>query len=228
MCETMAAVHILLVEDDHRLANLLVQRLIGEGHEAEAAFTGPDGFERLLGGGYDLAVVDVMLPGMDGVELTKRTRDNGLQLPILMLTAKDAVEDRVHGLNTGADDYMVKPFAFAELLARIDALTRRHVVRDGTVSFGPVTLEPASRRVIVNEARVELTAKEFDLLECLLRHAGRVLTRTELKEYVWDFSFDARTKVVDLYVHYLRRKLAAAGAGDVIETVRGVGYAVGR
>jgi DNA-binding response OmpR family regulator len=218
---------ILLVEDDRRLANLLVQRLIGEGHEADAAYTGPDALDRLLGEKFDLAIVDVMLPGLNGVELTRSVRDQGLQLPILMLTAKDAVEDRVRGLNNGADDYMVKPFAFAELLARIDALTRRHV-RDGKVTYQSVTLDPASRLVTVNGNRIDLTAKEFDLLECLLRHAGRVLTRTELKEYVWDFSFDARTKVVDLYVHYLRRKLASAGAGDVIETVRGVGYAVGR
>jgi DNA-binding response OmpR family regulator len=218
---------MLIVEDDHRLANLLVTRLHREGHEAEAAFTGPEGLERLLEGGFDLAMVDVMLPGMGGVELTRAVRDRGVQLPILMLTAKDAIEDRVLGLKTGADDYMVKPFAFAELLARVDALTRRHV-RDGKVSFGSVTLDPASRRVTANGTAVELTAKEFDLLECLLRHAGRVLTRAELKEYVWDFSFDARTKVVDLYVHYLRRKLASAGAGEIIETVRGVGYAVGR
>ena len=218
---------ILLVEDDHRLANLLANRLHGEGHEADVAFTGPDGLSRLFEGDVDLAVVDVMLPGLDGVELTRSVRERGLQFPILMLTAKDAVEDRVHGLRSGADDYLVKPFAFAELLARIDALTRRHV-RDGKVSFGSVTLDPASRRVTANGTQIELTAKEFDLLECLLRHTGRVLSRTELKEYVWDFSFDARTKVVDLYVHYLRRKLAEAGAEDIIETVRGVGYAVGR
>src|SRR2546421_10256213 len=221
------AVRILLVEDDHRLANLLANRLHGEGHDADAAYTGPDGLERLVEGDFDLAIVDVMLPGLDGVALTKSVRDEGKQLPILMLTAKDAVEDRVNGLKSGADDYMVKPFAFAELLARIDALTRRHV-RDGKVSFRSVTLAPASRRVVVNGTDVDLTAKEFDLLECLLRHTGRVLTRTELKEYVWDFSFDARTKVVDLYVHYLRRKLSKAGAPDVIETVRGVGYSVGR
>ena len=219
--------NILLVEDDHRLANLLVTRLLKEGHEADAVYTGPDGLERLLADGFDLAIVDVMLPGIDGVGLTRAVRENGVQLPILMLTAKDAVEDRVLGLKSGADDYMVKPFAFAELLARIDALTRRHV-RDGKVSFRSVTLDPGSRRVTVGGTPVELTAKEFDLLECLLRHTGRVLTRTELKEYVWDFSFDARTKVVDLYVHYVRRKLAEAGAGDLIETVRGVGYAIGR
>jgi DNA-binding response OmpR family regulator len=220
-------VRILLVEDDHRLANLLRTRLEGEGHDAETAFTGPDGLDRILSGAFDLAVLDVMLPGMDGLSVVREVRDRGVQIPVLMLTARDAVEDRVDGLRGGADDYLVKPFAFAELLARVDALTRRHT-REGTVSFRSVTLDPVARRVSANGTPVELTAKEFDLLECLLRHTGRVLTRTELKEYVWDFSFDARTKVVDLYVHYVRRKLAEAGALDVIETVRGVGYAIGR
>ena len=218
---------ILVVEDDHRLANLLATRLHREGHEVDVAYTGPEGLDRILSDGPELAVLDVMLPGLDGVAVTRTVREQGAQVPILMLTARDTVDDRVTGLKSGADDYLVKPFAFAELLARIDALTRRHA-REGKVVYGDVSLDPAARRVAVNGTPVELTAKEFDLLECLLRHAGRVLTRTELKEYVWDFSFDARTKVVDLYVHYLRRKLDKAGAPDLIETVRGVGYAVGR
>ena len=218
---------ILVVEDDHRLANLLATRLHREGHEVDVAYTGPEGLDRILSEGPELAVLDVMLPGLDGVAVTRTVREQGAQVPILMLTARDTVDDRVSGLKSGADDYLVKPFAFAELLARIDALTRRHA-REGKVVYGDVSLDPAARRVAVNGTPVELTAKEFDLLECLLRHAGRVLTRTELKEYVWDFSFDARTKVVDLYVHYLRRKLDKAGAPDLIETVRGVGYAVGR
>jgi DNA-binding response OmpR family regulator len=162
---------------------------------------------------------------MNGTELTSTLRERGIQLPILMLTARDTVNDRVEGLKSGADDYLVKPFAFAELLARIDALTRRFT-RDRRLAFGPISLDTSARRVIADGRNVELTAKEFDLLECLLRNAGRVLSRTELKEYVWDFSFDAQTKVVDLYVHYLRRKLGEAG--EVIETVRGVGYAIGR
>ena len=218
---------ILVVEDDHRLANLLATRLHREGHEVDVAYTGPEGLDRILSEGPELAVLDVMLPGLDGVAVTRTVREQGAQVPILMLTARDTVDDRVSGLKSGADDYLVKPFAFAELLARIDALTRRHA-REGKVVYRDVSLDPAARRVAVNGTPVELTAKEFDLLECLLRHAGRVLTRTELKEYVWDFSFDARTKVVDLYVHYLRRKLDKAGAPDLIETVRGVGYAVGR
>ncbi len=220
-------VRILLIEDDRRLAELLAKRLRGEGHEAETCDNGIDGLDRATTGAFDLAVVDVMLPGLDGVTLTSTLRERGARLPVLMLTARDTIDDRVTGLRAGADDYLVKPFAFAELLARIDALARRTTVSpDRTLVHGPVSLDPLARRVMVDGTEVELTAKEFDLLECLMEHAGRVLSRTELKELVWDFSFDAQTKVVDLYVHYLRRKLGAAG--DIIQTVRGVGYAVGR
>jgi DNA-binding response OmpR family regulator len=148
-------------------------------------------------------------------------------LPILMLTARDTIDDRVRGLRSGADDYLVKPFAFAELLARIEALGRRaSPASQPALVHGAVRLDPRARRVTVGGEEIELTAKEFDLLRCLMDHAGRVLTRSELKEQVWDFTFDAQTKVVDLYVHYLRRKLGPGG--DIIETVRGVGYAVGR
>ena len=219
---------ILLIEDDRRLAELLAKRLRGEGHQAETCDNGVDGLELATTGGFDLAVVDVMLPGLDGVALTSTLRERGTRLPVLMLTARDTIEDRVTGLRAGADDYLVKPFAFAELLARIDALARRttDVPIDRKLVHGSVSLDPLARRVMVDDVEVELTAKEFDLLECLMEHAGRVLSRTELKELVWDFSFDAQTKVVDLYVHYLRRKLGTAG--DIIQTVRGVGYAVGR
>jgi DNA-binding response OmpR family regulator len=218
---------LLLVEDDHRLARLLAERLRGEGHDAAVAFTGPEGLDLASSGRFDLVILDVMLPELDGVELVRHLRRRSVHVPVLMLTARDAVEHRVDGLRAGADDYLVKPFAFAELLARIDALTRR-TQRRQVLEHGPVTLDLDARRVTVDGRPVELTAKEFDLLACLLRHAGRVLSRTALKESVWDFSFDAKTKVVDLYVHYVRRKLEEAGAPDVIETVRGVGYAVGR
>ena len=182
-------------------------------------------------GRFDLAVVDVMLPGMDGMALTTALRERGIPIPVLMLTARDTVDDRVRGLRAGADDYLVKPFAFAELLARIDALARRAVPERGApraaLVHGPVRLDPRRpSRDASSGDEVDLTAKEFDLLRCLMEHAGRVLSRVELKELVWDFGFDAQTKVVDLYVHYLRRKLGRAG--DIIQTVRGVGYAVGR
>ncbi len=216
---------MLLVEDDHRMASLLAARLEREGYSAVPCFTGEEGLDLASTGDFDVATVDVMLPGMDGVALTRTLRERGVQMPVLLLTARDAVDDRVTGLRAGADDYLVKPFAFAELLARIEALTRRFG-RDGRLTFGPIALDPPARRVTVDGQEIDLTAKEFDLLECLLRHQGRVLTRMELKEYVWNFTFDARTKVVDLYVHYLRRKLGQAGS--LIQTVRGVGYSIGR
>lgn len=216
---------VLLIEDDQRLADLLAARLRREGYEASPCYTGTEGLELADSGRFDLAVVDVMLPGIDGVALTSELRARGNRLPVLMLTARDTVDDRVTGLRSGADDYLVKPFAFDELLARIEVLTRR-TGPTTILSCGSVELDANARRVRVDSREVELTAKEFDLLECLLRNSGRVMTRSELKEHVWDFGFDAQTKVVDLYVHYLRRKLG--DAGDIIQTVRGVGYAVGR
>ena len=223
----MGSVRVLMVEDDSRLSALLAERLANEGHDAVTAASGPAGLDLAMTGAFDVAVVDVMLPELDGFELTKALRRRHVGLPVLMLTARDAIEDRVAGLRAGADDYLVKPFAFAELLARIEALTRR-LGSDRVLTHDGVAVDPVARRVTVAGEPVELTAKEFDLLECLMRNAGRVLTRSELKELVWDFAFDARTKVVDLYVHYLRRKLERAGATGLIETVRGVGYVVGR
>ena len=224
----MRTVQILLIEDDTRLSALVADRLRGEGHTAETAADGDEGLRLASSGRFDLAVVDVMLPGLDGLHIASTLRERGVTTPILMLTARDTVDDRVAGLRAGADDYLVKPFAFKELVARIDALARRapRLDDEGTMTVGPVRLDPRARRVTVDGETVDLTAKEFDLLACLMEHRGRVLSRVELKELVWDFSFDAQTKVVDLYVHYLRRKLGAAG--DIIETVRGVGYVVGR
>jgi DNA-binding response OmpR family regulator len=224
----MKTVQILLIEDDTRLSALVADRLRGEGHTAETAADGDEGLRLASSGHFDLAVVDVMLPGLDGLHVASTLRERGVTTPILMLTARDTIDDRVAGLRAGADDYLVKPFAFAELVARIDALARRapRASENGTMSVGAVRLDRRARRVTVQDAPVDLTAKEFDLLACLIEHRGRVLSRVELKELVWDFSFDAQTKVVDLYVHYLRRKLGAAG--DIIETVRGVGYVVGR
>jgi two-component system OmpR family response regulator len=224
----MRTVQILLIEDDTRLSALVADRLRGEGHTAETAADGDEGLRLASSGRFDMAVVDVMLPGMDGLHVASTLRERGVTTPILMLTARDTVDDRVAGLRAGADDYLVKPFAFKELVARIDALARRapRADDDGIMTVETVRLDPRARRVTVDGETVDLTAKEFDLLACLMEHRGRVLSRIELKELVWDFSFDAQTKVVDLYVHYLRRKLGPAG--DIIETVRGVGYVVGR
>jgi DNA-binding response OmpR family regulator len=219
---------ILLIEDDRRLADLVARRLGADGHSTEIREDGPAGLERARAGDIDLAIVDLMLPGLDGISLTRSLREDGVDTPVLMLTARDAIDDRVDGLRSGADDYLVKPFAFDELLARIDALARRSD-RSGTgdvVTFDVVRLDRRSRRVHVAGQEIDLTSKEFDLLSCLLEHRGQVLTRAQLKQLVWDFPFDAKTKVVDLYVHYLRRKLGPSG--DIIRTVRGVGYSVGR
>ena len=223
----MGGMHILLVEDDRRLAELIARRLRSEGHLVETRDDGRAGLERAVIEDLDLAIVDVMLPELDGMTLTRSLRDAGVQTPVLMLTARDAVDDRVNGLRSGADDYLVKPFAFAELLARIDAIGRRSLSTAGDVLvLDGVWVDRRARRVRVDEREVELTTKEFDLLACLLDHRGQVLTRAQLKQLVWDFPFDAKTKVVDLYVHYLRRKLGPSG--DIIRTVRGVGYSVGR
>jgi DNA-binding response OmpR family regulator len=221
-------VNILVIEDDRRLADLIARRLRTAGHIAETCDDGSRGLDRATAGNLDLAIVDVMLPGMDGISLTRTLRDRDVAIPILMLTARDGIDDRVDGLRSGADDYLIKPFAFDELLARVDALARRSggTPAGAILRHGAVTLDPRSRRVHVEGEEVELTSKEFDLLTCLLEHRGQVLTRAELKELVWDFPFDAQTKVVDLYVHYLRRKLGPGG--DIIRTVRGVGYSVGR
>ena len=220
--------NILVIEDDRRLADLIERRLRTAGHATETCDDGSAGLERASAGDLDLAIVDVMLPGMDGVSLTRTLRTRGVAMPILMLTARDGVDDRVDGLRSGADDYLIKPFAFDELLARVDALARRSrgAPAEAILRHDGVSLDRRARRVHVRGDVVELTSKEFDLLTCLLEHQGRVLTRAELKELVWDFPFDAQTKVVDLYVHYLRRKLGPGG--DIIRTVRGVGYSVGR
>ena len=221
----MAGIRMLIVEDDRRLAELVATRLRELGHEVETAADGERGFELASTGRFDLAVLDVMLPGRDGLSVLRDLRNKGSVMPVVVLTAKDAVPDRVEGLRAGADDYLVKPFAFEELLARIDAVARRSSL-DQHLSYGPIELDVEAHRVTVAGANVDLTAKEFALLQALLENAGKVLSRADLKEKVWHFEPDAETKVVDLYVHYLRKKLGSAG--DLINTVRGIGYSLGR
>ena len=221
----MAGIRMLIVEDDRRLAELVATRLRELGHEVETAADGERGFELASTGRFDLAVLDVMLPGRDGLSVLRDLRNKGSVMPVVVLTAKDAVPDRVEGLRAGADDYLVKPFAFEELLARIDAVARRSSL-DQHLSYGRIELDVEAHRVTVAGANVDLTAKEFALLQALLENAGKVLSRADLKEKVWHFEPDAETKVVDLYVHYLRKKLGSAG--DLINTVRGIGYSLGR
>lgn len=216
---------ILVVEDDSKMAHLLDQGLREEGYAVDVA---PNGREaEWLGAehAYDAVILDVMLPDADGFEVCRNLRAGGRWSPILMLTARDAVQDRVRGLDSGADDYLTKPFAFAELLARLRALIRRGAEERPTVlRVGTLELNPATRRVQRGEVEIDLTAKEFSLLECLMRHPGEALSRGNLIEQVWDFAYAGTSNVVDVYVRYLRDKIDRPFGTKSIETVRGVGY----
>jgi two-component system OmpR family response regulator len=221
----MRTVQILLIEDDTRLSALVADRLRGEGHTAETAADGDEGLRLASSGRFDMAVVDVMLPGMDGLHVASTLRERGVTTPILMLTARDTVDDRVAGLRAGADDYLVKPFAYEELAARLRALGRRGATArrpEPKLVVGPIMLDETSRRVTLNGKTIDLSPREFSLLECLLRHPGQTLSRDQLLDQAWPFSVAVTPNAVDAYVHYLRDKLGSAG--KLIETVRGVGY----
>ena len=215
---------VLVVEDETKMARAIRRGLEQEGYAVD---TVPDGDEGLYQAGehpYDAVILDVMLPGLDGFEVCRRLRATGNWAPVLMLTARDRVADRIAGLDAGADDYLVKPFAFGELVARLRALIRRGSVERPTVlAVGDLTLDPAAHRVARCGQEVELSAREFALLEFLMRHAGEVVSRSAILDHVWDYNYDGLSNVVDVYIGYLRRKLGAAG-GPRIETVRGMGY----
>jgi two-component system OmpR family response regulator len=214
-------VRVLIVEDELRMASLIRRGLVGEGIAADVAASGNDALWMAQAHPYDAVVLDVMLPGLDGFETCRRLRGGGVWAPVLMLTARDAVEDRVAGLDSGADDYLVKPFAFAELLARLRALVRRgDHERPAALEVGDLRLDPATRRVARGAREIALSAKEFALLEIFMRRPGEVLSRLDLLEHAWDFAYENRSNVVDVYVRRLRRKIGEAA----IETVRGVGY----
>jgi two-component system OmpR family response regulator len=216
-------VRILVVEDEDRLRGLIVRALTQEGNVVDPAADGEEATYMIGEVSYDLIVLDWMLPKLSGVELCRRMRDAGDWTPVIMLTARDALEDRVEGLDAGADDYLVKPFAFTELSARMRAIGRRGAApRPTRLSVGLIDLDPATRVVTVSGSRVDLTVKEFALLEHLMRHKGEVLSRASLIEGVWDFAYDGASNVVDVYVGYLRRKLGDESTR--IEAVRGVGY----
>jgi two-component system OmpR family response regulator len=218
--------HLLLVEDDPRLGRLLTRMLQEERHLVELTASGEEALEIAEATtGIDAIVLDIGLPDIPGTEVARRLRAKGSRLPILMLTARDSVEDRVRGLDAGADDYLVKPFAFQELSARLRALGRRVSVepRGGVVLLnGPISLDEVRRLVTVHDVRVELSPREFSLLECLLRHPGQVLTRDQLLDHAWPYGDMLTHNTVDTYVHYLRSKLGKGG--DRIATVRGIGY----
>jgi two-component system OmpR family response regulator len=219
--------HILLVEDELKMARALRRGLEQEGHSVASATDGDDALSRGVEFEYDAIVLDVMLPGRDGFSICRELRARDRWAPVLMLTARDAVEDRIRGLDAGADDYLVKPFAFGELLARLRALVRRGVSeRPAVLTVGDVELDPAAHTVTRGGSLVDLSVREFSLLEFLMRHAGEVVSRTRILEQVWDVNYDSFSNVVDVYVGYLRRKLEQPFGRPFIRTVRGVGYVV--
>src|SRR3954464_2165757 len=216
---------VLMVEDDVKMAGLVRRGLEEEGHAADMAPSGEDAVWMAQAHPYDAIVLDVMLPGLDGFETCRRLRGAGVWAPVLMLTAREAGEDRVAGLDSGADDYLVKPFAFAELLARLRALARRgEGERPAVLEVGELRLDPAAREVPRGGTAIALSAKEFALLEIFMRRPGEVLSRLHLLEHAWDDAYDNRSNVVDVYVRRLRAKLG----DDAIETVRGAGYRLRR
>jgi two-component system, OmpR family, response regulator len=218
-------VRVLIVEDQPKLAALLARGLREEGHAADVAARGEDALWMAPAAAYDVVVLDIMLPGIDGLETCRRLRKSGIWTPVLMLTARDAVDDRVIGLDSGADDYLTKPFSFDELLARLRALTRRTPAeRPVTVEVGELRLDPASHRAWRGDTELELSAKEFAMLELLMRRPGSVLTRTQLLEGAWDMSYERRSNIVDVYIRHLREKIDRPFGSETIETVRGVGY----
>jgi len=217
---------ILVVEDEEKLARLISRVLREEGYATETATDGRSGFARALEDNFDLLILDWMLPDRSGVQITRGLRAAEVSVPVLMLTARTQIEDRVEGLDAGADDYLTKPFAFAELLARVRALTRRprEDLKESTISSGDITLDPIHHVVRRGDTKVDLTVKEFALLATLMRRPGQVFTRPVLLESVWSGNAEVYANAVDLYVSYLRKKLDRPGETSRIRTVRGVGY----
>jgi two-component system, OmpR family, response regulator len=218
-------VRVLVVEDDVRMAAAIRRGLRFEGLVVDIAAGGEEGLRKVGATEYDAIVLDVMMPGLDGFEACRRLRADGVWVPVLMLTARDAVEDRVRGLDGGADDYLIKPFSLAELTARLRALVRRGPIERPTVlEAGDLRLDPATREVRRGEIEIELSAREFALLETFMRRPGQVLTQTQLLEAAWDLGYELRSNVVEVYVRYLREKIDRPFGVSSIETVRGAGY----
>jgi two-component system, OmpR family, response regulator len=216
---------VLVVEDEPKMAGLVKRGLEEEGIAVDVAGRGEDGVWMAGSTEYDVVVLDVMLPGLDGFEVCRRLRADEVWTPVLMLTARDAVEDRVAGLDGGADDYLVKPFSFDELLARLRALARRgSAERPAVLEAGNLRLDPATRRASRGDVQIALSQKEYALLETLMRRPGVVLSRLQLLEHAWDDTYENRSNVIDVYIRYLREKIDRPFGTDTIETVRGVGY----
>jgi two-component system OmpR family response regulator len=216
---------VLIVEDEVKMAGLIRRGLRHEGYAADVATKGEDALWMAEATEYDAIVLDVMLPGVDGFEVCRRLRAAGQWSPVLMLTARDSVRDRVAGLDGGADDYLTKPFSYAELLARLRALVRRGpVARPTELRAGDLRLDPAGHRVWRGDDEIQLSSKEFAILEAFMRHPGEVLSRFQLLEHAWDYTYENRSNIVDSYVRFLRRKVDKPFGTDSIETVRGAGY----
>ena len=218
---------LLLIEDEHKVVDFVQRGLTAERFAVDVARDGAAGLELAQSYDYDLVILDLLLPKLDGTEVLRRIRRANSQIPILVLTARDAVQDKVAHFEAGADDYLTKPFAFAELLVRLKALLRRGATRQETVlRIADVELDRLSQQVRRGGKRIELTSKEYSLLEYLMANAGRVLSRTMIIEHVWDQSFDGATNIVDVYVRHLRDKVDEGRDGNLIRTVRGVGYCI--
>jgi DNA-binding response OmpR family regulator len=216
---------LLLVEDEPTIANFIRQGLSEAGYAVDVAKNGQEGLDYARAAEYDALILDIMLPLLDGITLLRRLRAEGNKTPTLMLTARDTVDNRVEGLDAEADDYLVKPFAFPELLARVRALLRRPPLQAGTVlQIGSLCLDTAKHLVKRNGRLIDLSPREYAVLEYLMRHPNQVLTRTQIGEHVWNFDFYNESNVVDVYVGYLRRKVDKPGEPSLIHTVRGVGY----
>jgi heavy metal response regulator len=218
-------VRILIVEDEKKVANFVKKGLQEEGYAVDLTFDGEEGLRLGRDASYDLIILDIYLPKLDGLAALKKLRAHGVRTPVLLLTVRATIEDKVLGLDSGADDYLTKPFAFQELLARVRALLRRRMdTGAAVVRIGDLVLDPASRIVSRGARPIELTVKEFSLLEYFMRNPGKVLTRTMIIEHVWNYDFDSGTNVVDVYVNYLRKKIDSREEQKLIHTVRGVGY----
>jgi heavy metal response regulator len=221
----MSPVRILVVEDERKVASFVKKGLEEEGYAVDVAVDGEEGLVMALTRVHDLIILDIRLPRRDGLRVLQALRHDGVTAPVLLLTVRATIEDKVLGLDAGADDYLTKPFAFQELVARVRALLRRRAEGEPTVlHIGDLTLDPARRTVTRGDEKIDLTPREFALLDYFMRNPGRVLTRTMIAEHVWDYSFDTSTNVIDVYVNYLRKKVDAGREPKLLHTMRGVGY----
>jgi heavy metal response regulator len=217
---------ILVIEDERKIASFIKRGLREEGYTVDTAFDGEEGYRLTAENDYALIILDIMLPKKDGITLCRQLRNDGIQSPVLILTAKDSVQDKVKGLDSGADDYLTKPFAFEELLARIRALLRKGVQRSARLQVGDLVLDTAAHKATRSGREIVLTMKEYALLAYLMRNAATVVTRTMIAENIWEIDFDTGTNIIDVYINYLRNKIDSGYEKKLIQTVRGRGYII--